>query len=165
VGPDGAIKKIRIQQDGATAHIKPNDAEFNAAVNDMVGGTASIEVYTQSANSPDVNLLDLGFFRAIQSFNDGAPANEGELIENVEEAYLNYPYERINRTWLTLQTCFNEIINNHGGNIYKIPHMGKEKLQRLGQLPTTIPVTDVAFPMLLGGLEGLGWDPPQAQPH
>ena len=28
------------------------------------------KLYTQAANSPDVNLLDLGFFRVIQSFND-----------------------------------------------------------------------------------------------
>ena len=31
------------------------------------------KLYTQAANSPDANLLDLGFFRAIQSFNDTVP--------------------------------------------------------------------------------------------
>ena len=30
------------------------------------------ELYTQAPNSPHMNLLDLGFLRAIQSFNDAA---------------------------------------------------------------------------------------------
>ena len=42
-------------------------------------------LYTQAANSPDVNLLDLGFFRAIQSFNDAAPKNKKGQIETVSE--------------------------------------------------------------------------------
>jgi hypothetical protein len=29
-------------------------------------------------------------------------------------------------------------MENDGGNNYKIPHMGKEKLARVGQLPTSI---------------------------
>ena len=42
-------------------------------------------------NSPNINLLDLGLFRAIQSFNDALPKNEEELIQSVMEAYDNYP--------------------------------------------------------------------------
>ena len=50
-----------------------------------------MELYTQAANSPDVNLLDLGFFQAIQSFNDAALKNEEELIHVVSAACDNYP--------------------------------------------------------------------------
>ena len=39
------------------------------------------KLYTQAANSPDVNLLDLEFYRAIQSFNNAVQNNEEELIE------------------------------------------------------------------------------------
>ena len=45
----------------------------------------------QAANSPDVNLLDLRFFRAIQSFNDATLKNKEELIQAVSAAYDNYP--------------------------------------------------------------------------
>ena len=55
-----------------------------------------MELYTHAANSPDVNLLDLGFFRAIQSFNDAALRNEEKLIEADSEAYNKYPREKIN---------------------------------------------------------------------
>ena len=71
------------------------------------------------ANSPNVNLLDLGFFDAIQSFNDAAQKNKEELIHAVSTAYDNYPQEKLNHTWLTLQSVFSQIILNHGGNNYK----------------------------------------------
>ena len=64
------------------------------------------ELYMQVVDSPDVNLLDLGFLRAIQSFNNAAAKNEEELIQVVSAAYDNYPQEKLNHTWLTLQSCF-----------------------------------------------------------
>ena len=107
---DRNSRKIFIQQDGAKNHICEDDKLFNAALEE---NGVNAELYTQSPNSPDVNLLDLGFFRAIQSFNDAAPRNEEELIKAVGEAYENYPREKINWTWLTLQCCFNQIITHH----------------------------------------------------
>ena len=51
---------------------------------------------------------------------------------------------KINRTWLTLQSCLNEILLNDGGNEYKIPHMNKAKLEREGRLPTVLEVPEAA---------------------
>ena len=84
------------------------------------------ELYTQVANSPDVNLLDLGFFQAIQSFNNAALKNEEELIHVVSEAYDNYLQVKLNWTWLTLQSVFYQIILNHGDNNYNIEHLLKK---------------------------------------
>ena len=50
----------------------------------------------QAVDSPDVNLLDLGFFRVIQSFNDITPRNTDQLIESVGAAYDNCPCDKIN---------------------------------------------------------------------
>ena len=86
------------------------------------------ELYTQAANSPDVNLLDW-FFWAIQSFNNAVQKNEEELIHVVNMAYDNYPSEKLNCTWLTLQSVFNQIILHHGDNDYNIEHLLKEKLE------------------------------------
>ena len=71
-------RKIFIQQDGAKNHISCDDKLFNDT---LVENSINATLYTQAANSPDVSLLDLGFFRAIQSFNDTAPKNEEELME------------------------------------------------------------------------------------
>ena len=67
--------RIQLQQDGAKSHILDDDKEFKEAVDDI---GLNITVYTKSPNSPDTNILNLGFFRAIQSFNDDCPANEEE---------------------------------------------------------------------------------------
>ena len=104
---DRNSRKIFIKQDGAKNHIHEDDKLFNDALEE---NGVNAELYMQSANSPDVNLLDLGFFRAIQSFKDAVPRNEEELIEAVSEAYGKYPREKINRTWLTLQCCFNQML-------------------------------------------------------
>ena len=133
--------RIWLQQDGAKSHILEDNMEFKEAV-DEIG--LNLTVYTQLPNSPDTNILDLGFFRAIQSFNDDCPANEEELIKLVEKAYGEYPLHKLNHVWLTLQSCLNMIIENDGGNDYKIPHMGKESMERRGLLPRVLDVTPTA---------------------
>ena len=115
--------------------------EFKEVV-DEIG--LNLTVYTQSPNSPDTNILDLGFSRAIQLFNNDCPANEEELIKSVEKAYGEYPFCKLNHVWLTLQSCLNMIIENDGGNDYKIPHMGKESMERRGLLPRVLDVTPSA---------------------
>ena len=133
--------RIWLQQDGAKSHILEDDVEFKEAV-DEIG--LNLTVFTQSPNLPDTNILDLGFFRAIQSFNDDCHANEEELIKSVEKAYGEYPMRKLNYVWLTLQSCLNMIIENDGGNDYKIPHMGKESMDRRGLLPGILDVTPAA---------------------
>ena len=64
---DRLSRKIYIQQDGAKSHIGEDNKEFKDTLAEQ---EINMELYTQVANSPDVNLLDLGFFWAIQSFND-----------------------------------------------------------------------------------------------
>ena len=118
-----------------------DNEEFKEAVDDI---GLNLTVYTQLPNSPDTNILDLGFFRAIQSFNDDCPINEEELIKSVEKAYGEYPLHKLNHGWLTLWSCFNMIIENDGGNDYKIPHMGKESLEWRGLLPRVLDVTPTA---------------------
>ena len=123
---DRNSKKSFIQQDGANNHIREDDKLFNDRLEE---NGVNEELYTQSANSPEVNLLDLVFFRAIQRLNDALPKNEEELIEAVSHAYDKYHKEKINWTWLTSQCCFNRIITHHGDNDYHIDHIAKEKLE------------------------------------
>ena len=85
--------RIRLQQDGTKSHILEDDVEFKEAVEEI---GLNLTMYTQSPNLPDTNILDLGFFRAIQLFNDDCPANEEELIKLVEKAYGEYPLHKLN---------------------------------------------------------------------
>ena len=90
--------RIQLQQDGAKSHILDANKEFKEVVDDI---GLNLTVYTQSPNSPDTNILDLGFFGAIHSFNDDCPANEEELIKSVEKAYGEYPMHKLNHVCLT----------------------------------------------------------------
>ena len=136
---DRMSRTIYIQQDGAKNHIHEDDEEFNNALTEQEINT---KLYMQTPNSPDVNLLDLGFFQAIQSFNDALPKNKEELIQLVQDAYKNYLWHKLNQTWLTLQSCFNQIILHHGDNNYSIEHILKAKLEWQGQLPDVLDVVD-----------------------
>ena len=136
---DRMSRTIYIQQDGAKNHICEDDKEFNNALMEQ---DIDAKLYMQTPNSPDVILLDLGFFRAIQSFNDASPKNEEELIQSITEAYDNYLQHKLNHTWLTLQSCFNQIILHHGDNNYSIEHISKAKLEWQGQLPDILDVVD-----------------------
>jgi diketogulonate reductase-like aldo/keto reductase len=46
--------------------------------------------------------------------------------------------------WLKLQSIFDEVIKIDGDNDYKLKHMNKVRLERLGQLPTVIIVSTEA---------------------
>ena len=100
---DRLSRKIYIQQDSAKSHISEDDKEFKGALAEQ---DINAKLYTQAANSPDVNLLNLGFFWAIQSCNDAVPKNKEELIHMVSKDYDNYPQVKLNHTWLTLQSVF-----------------------------------------------------------
>ena len=84
---DRMLRTIYIQQDGVKNHICEGDEEFN---NTLMEQDINAKLYMQTPNSPDINLLDLGFFRAIQSFNNASLKNEEELIQSAMEAYETY---------------------------------------------------------------------------
>ena len=50
--------RIRLQQDGAKSHILDDNEEFKEAVDDI---GLNLTVYTQLPNSPDTNILNIGF--------------------------------------------------------------------------------------------------------
>ena len=53
-----AFKEIFIQQDRVKNHISEDDKAFNDTLMEKGINT---KIYMQAANSPDINLLDLGF--------------------------------------------------------------------------------------------------------
>ena len=63
-----------------------------------------------------------------------------ELIESVEQAYDAYDVKTLAKVYVTLQSVLVEIMKDQGGNTYKPPHMGKDKLIKEGKLPNTLKV-------------------------
>ena len=131
--PDGNRVTIYIQQDNARTHLDPNDAQFYQAASQY---GFDIRLRCQPSNSPDLNILDHGFFNAIQSLRyKESPKTIDELIDAVERSYQVYPPRILNRIFCTLQTCMIEILKGRGFNKYSIPHIKKNILERQGRLP------------------------------
>jgi len=79
-------KPIFIQQDNAPTHLKLDDLEFCSHA--QLGGF-DIRLICQPPNSPDFNILDLGFFRAIQAIQYKKNAKTMEdLLPVVQEVNL-----------------------------------------------------------------------------
>jgi hypothetical protein len=136
--------KIRIQQDGAKAHILNSDLVWQEYLCEM-GWENKISLFEQPPNSPDLNHCDLGFFNAMEKqYNQQCPRNFDDILRLVNKSYWEYPHHKINRLWLTRQQVMNEIIECNGDNTYILPHMNKEKLEREDRLPDAIEVTETA---------------------
>jgi hypothetical protein len=80
-----AHETIYIQQDNAPCHVPLDDEEFCRAVSD---GGFDIRLTFQPPNSPDLNVLDLGFFSAIQSLQEQEVTNSVDaLTEAVQKSF------------------------------------------------------------------------------
>ncbi|XP_042032989.1 uncharacterized protein LOC121779679 [Salvia splendens] len=131
--PANASKKIFIQQDNAKPHLRAADHQFEA-----LASTDGFEFHliSQPPNSPDTNVLDLGYFRAIQSLQDDKMATSvDDLLRNVFNSFEELSPQTLNRVFITLQSCLTAILQVHGKNDYKIPHMNKNRLERTEGLP------------------------------
>ena len=97
-----------------------------------------------------MNVLDLGFFNALQSLHWKQTTNDSidGLIENVQSAWERFDPTKLNRVWLTHMCCLDSIIIDRGGNDYKIPHIGKESLENQNALPTQIVLSDNCMEVL-----------------
>jgi hypothetical protein len=129
---------IILQQDGAAAHHLPEDNSlFKPKVEELFSDKNAVILYTQPAQSQDLNVNDLGFFASLQSiyYYKISPKNSIELLTEVN---------KLNNVRLTLQShVMNKIIESKGDkNKYYIPHMNKQQiLERINQQPSSLLVT------------------------
>ena len=76
---------VILQQDGAGSHIKQDDEEFKEAVEEL---GVNVRLLTQPAQSPDLNINDLGFFASLASLTKKRKVkSEYELVKMVEEEF------------------------------------------------------------------------------
>ncbi|CAN0494001.1 unnamed protein product, partial [Discosporangium mesarthrocarpum] len=91
---------------------------------------------TQPANSPDLNVNDLGFFHSIQQLKEDVGVSSPEdLAEAIMEAFNVCPWETLERVWQSLFAVLGQVVGSKGDNRYKLPHLGKADLRRTGNLP------------------------------
>ncbi|KAF0716727.1 Aste57867_2699 [Aphanomyces stellatus] len=83
-----AYPNVTIQHDNARAHVTPDDKALRRTFDAYKNRGWSFTLRPQPPNSPDTNILDLGFFAAIQSLqNKKSASNIQELVDNVLRAF------------------------------------------------------------------------------
>jgi hypothetical protein len=86
-------KPIFIQQDNAPSHLKVDDPQFCELAKQY---GFDIRLICQPPNSPDFNILDLGFFRAIQAIQYEKDAKTmKDLIPTVQQVINLFEYKKI----------------------------------------------------------------------
>lgn len=127
-----------IQQDNCRAHINDDDPEFRVVAS---SDGFNIHLVNQPPNSPDTNINDLGWFRALQTLqHEHNPHNFEDLVKAVEASFERLESYKLNKVFLTYQACMIETMKVMGHNDYQLPHMGKDSLFRKGELPTDLEV-------------------------
>ena len=115
-------------------HIDHNDDVF---LQTTTQDAHDICLMNQPANSPYLNVLDLGFFSAIQSLQyKKSPKSVDELVDVVVKSSNAFLKMKSDHTFLTLQLCMIEIKRARGSHKYKIPHIDKAMLKCESNLPT-----------------------------
>ncbi|CAN0383563.1 unnamed protein product, partial [Pylaiella littoralis] len=121
---------IFLQQDNARPHLVNNDPDVVEACS---SDGFDIRLTNQPPNSPDTNILDLGFFASIQSLQDRTRARTiDDLVGEVETAWETALPPKLEKVWTSLQACVEQILLCGGENTYKLPHLGKDKAARGG---------------------------------
>jgi hypothetical protein len=144
------VKHIRLQHDNAPVHFKKTDNEWIQAAQ-QYADRFNFTLKEQPANSPDTNILDLGFFESLQTLQQQQrPAdNIDELVQNVLTSWQQFDPIVLNRTFITHQSVCDVIIQSYGDNDYNTPHLAKEAQERQGTLPITLPVSQQSKNVIL----------------
>lgn len=141
--PCHSVDVVVVQQDNSKSHIPMDDPATMAAIAAL---DLNLEFKNQPPNSPDLNICDLSFFRALQTMQLKQRSMTSEqLIQAVMTSFEAYQTTKLRDAFLTLQGCMNCILDIQGGNNYKIPHMGKRSLERRGLLPATLVASQQAI--------------------
>ena len=81
----------------------------------------NIQVLVQPAQSPDLNVDDLGFFRSLQSdVSLVAKGSRRDLLAAVVQCWNEHPAEKMEAVWLCLYTSYRGVLESVGGNEYTV---------------------------------------------
>ncbi|CAN0304317.1 unnamed protein product [Laminaria digitata] len=105
-----------------------------------------VELVTQPAQSPDLNVNDLGFFASLESRVWGMNATTiDELVNTIFEQYEQYDAATLERVWQSLFKVYNQTLRKLGDNDFSVEHTGVSSRQRAGTLERVVKYDQEAF--------------------
>ena len=124
-------RRLKIQHDGARPHTAGGLEDEVHAVSSTEGW--HISMVRQPAQSPDLNIMDLGLFHSLKvhviQLKEGAH-NIDHLIQKVRTVFESYPSHTLDSIWGHQVACWNSVLHAMGSNQYKAPHHGGTVLQK-----------------------------------
>ena len=127
---------LHYQHDGARPHTERVNTQLFRSHGAMKG--LRIQVLVQPAQSPDLNVDDLAFFRSLQTdVSLVAKENRRDLLAAVTQCWEDYPADKMESVWLCLYASFLGVLESGGGNEY-IRHRGLRSLKASGGDVTTV---------------------------
>lgn len=131
--------RIFLSEHYLTRSIYPTDPKDEELIWEGQRDGWNIQLECQPPNSPDLNVLDLGYFRSIQSLQHQRPSTTVDgLLQTVKNSFESLDKESLESIFLTLQACTLEMLKRKGNNDYTLPHLGKKKLSHEGKLPDNL---------------------------
>ena len=109
---------VRIQQDNASCHVCPATTKVlkSSGLHPRHGGTKIVMV-DQSANSPETNANDLGFFPSMSArISKTKPHTIEDLCKEVHRSYHDYEPETLGNIFDMKTRVLGEIIKAKGNN-------------------------------------------------
>lgn len=153
------VKFIKVQQDNAPGHIDGKTADFTSVAQRY---DWNIQLVSQPSNSPDFNILDLGFFPAIQSLDyDENMRTVEDIVRCTKSTVKNVSSDALEDKFLSLRKHLEASMADMGGNKFKEPHMKKKKRRDQGEIIDELPcrtnVYNAARTLLTRARPGSKW--------
>ena len=126
--------------DNCSSHLRNQDKDFESAVR---SSGLNIIIRKQPPKSPDLNVLDLGYFNSIQEFQQKKNmVHIPSLVEEVKTSYEELTCDKLSRIFLTWKLVMLKIIEDKGYNTYLLPHKKNALLESEGFIKTTVVIGD-----------------------
>ncbi|RHY17568.1 hypothetical protein DYB32_010496, partial [Aphanomyces invadans] len=122
-----ANQRVVYQHDNPTPHRAITNEEVLASVS--TDGWTFVE-RRQPPNSPDLNVLDLGFFCVdpVARYKMVSRSIDGVILSTLA-AFQALSSEKIENVYLTLQIVMCLVIEHNVGNQFRLPHLKKDDLR------------------------------------
>ncbi|CAM9703493.1 unnamed protein product [Choristocarpus tenellus] len=115
-----------VQQDGAAPHTANDIPRKLNRVGKNDGWNIKLE--TQLAQSPDLNINDLGFFNSLKAvFGRKHLGTMENMAAGVRTLFDEYPAETLERVWQSLFSRYNQVLAALRGNNFELEHKGAGK--------------------------------------
>jgi hypothetical protein len=134
---------IQLQHDNATPHSVTTMPEIKEA---LVQDGFNMTFAAQPAQSPDMNILDLGYFRSIETLHFQNDCNTvQDLLDSVQSSFKSLHVDVLDNTFITLQLVLGKTLEFLGDNCFKPPHINKQKKIKNGHLLPSISCSQIVL--------------------